>query len=267
MKKFIPILVSVILFSSCQQSNEDRVNDLLKANNNFNKEKVNQFLADNFMYYGADTLNKEEYLSRLDYLKSINCQGEILNIQDLDSIVKTEEQVRSIAELLLDINPLIVQQRTYRFAGEKIASITVDSTLNYEENKKSLNEKWMPFEFYLSDKYGIEDWTDITLNLKKYLSEYINLSPSEKKQYKMYACLQGTFVSKDGLFFKKLIFRGKKTITIVDAFLGIPVSTSYEFDEDLLKVKMEGIDYIFYIEDSQTLIGEGLAYGTFIKVN
>ena len=93
MKNIIPIIVCVILFSSCQPSKENVVNDLLEAKNCFNKEKVDQLVADHFMYYGRDTLNKEEYLSRLDYLKNLECQGNILNIQDLDSIVRTEEQV------------------------------------------------------------------------------------------------------------------------------------------------------------------------------
>ena len=178
MKNFFPIFVCVILFSSCQPSKEDVVKNLLEAENSFNKEKVSQLIADDFMYYGTDTLNKEEYLSRLDNLKSIDCQGEILSIQDLDSIVRTEEQMRNIADLLLDIHPLIVQRRTYRFADKKVQSITVDSVLNYEESQKETNEKWVPFVFYLYDKYGIEDWSKVTPDLKKYLSEYTAL-PAE----------------------------------------------------------------------------------------
>lgn len=265
MKNVIPFLVCVILFSSCQQSKEDMVNDLLEAENSFNKETINLLLTDSFMYYGKDTLNKEEYLARLDYLESIDCQGEILNIQDLDSIVKTEERVRNIVELHFDINPLIVQKRTYRFVGDKIMSITVDSILNYDECVKSLNEKWEPFAFYLKDKYGIEDWDDIVPNLKKYLSEYTSLSYSDKKQYKTYAYLQGTYVSNDCIFYKKLIFKGKKTVTIIDAIFGFPFSTSYELDEDIVKVMTDRGELLFDIKDSQTLIGEGFAKGTFVK--
>lgn len=267
MKNFFPFLVCVILFSSCQQSKEDIVSNLLEAENSFDKEKVSQLIADDFMYYGMDTLNKEEYLSRLDYLKSIDCQGEILNIQDLDSIVRTEEQSQNIAELLLGVNPQVIQKRTYRFADNKIQSITVDSTLNYEECQKQLNEKWVPFVFYLYDKYGIENWMDISPDLKKYLSEYTAISATEKKQYKNYAFLQGTYESKDCVFYKKLIFRGKKTVTIIDAILGFPFSTSYELDEDIVKIRTDKSDLLFDIKDSQTLIGEGFANGTFIKVN
>ena len=267
MKNFFPIFVCVILFSSCQPSKEDVVKNLLEAENSFNKEKVSQLIADDFMYYGTDTINKEEYVSRLDNLKSIDCQGEILSIQDLDSIVRTEEQMRNVADLLLDIHPLIVQRRTYRFADKKVQSITVDSVLNYEESQKETNEKWVPFVFYLYDKYGIEDWSKVTPDLKKYLSEYTALSISEKKQYKNYAFLQGTYESKDCVFYEKLIFRGKKTVTIIDAIFGSPFSTSYELDEDIVKVRTDRGDLLFNIKDSKTLIGEGFAGGTFIRVN
>lgn len=82
----------MILFSACLQSKQGIVKDLLEAENSFEKEKVNQLLSDSFMFYGPETLNKDEYLSRVDSLKSIECQSTILKIQVLDSIVKTEEQ-------------------------------------------------------------------------------------------------------------------------------------------------------------------------------
>lgn len=121
--------------------------------------------------------------------------------------------------------------------------------------------------FYLYDKYGIEDWTKVTPDIKKYLLEYTDLSAPEKKQYKNYAFLQGTYESKDYVFYKKLIFRGKKTVTIIDAIFGFPFSTSYELDEDIVKVRTDRGDLLFDIKDSQTLIGEGFAIGTFIKSN
>ena len=92
MKKFIPFIVCVILCSACVQSKQGIVQDLLEAENSFEKEKVNQFLSDSFMFFGPDTLNKEGYLFRMDSLKSIECQSTILKIQVLDSIVKTEER-------------------------------------------------------------------------------------------------------------------------------------------------------------------------------
>lgn len=236
-KKFIPVFVCVILFSACQQSKQGIVKDLLEAENSFEKEKVNQLLSDSFMFYGPETLNKDEYFSRVDSLKSIECQSTILKIQVLDSIVKTEEQERSIIDSLLEVTPAIIRYKTYRFVDDKLLSITVDSTLHFEEYYKSLNEKVVPFTFYVNDQYDIEDGKELYANIKKYLSEYVSLPTSDKKQYKHYAHLQGTYVSKDCAFYRKLIFRGKKTVTIVDAIFGMSFASGYELDEDIIRVK------------------------------
>ena len=175
MKKFIPILVCVFIFSACKKSKQMIVEDLIEAKNCFEKEKVNQILSDNFMFYGTDTLNKEEYLSSIDTLKAFECQSSILQIQDLDSIVKTEERVRSIVDSLLEVTPAIIQKKTYRFVDDKLVSITVDSILNYEDYTISLNEQYIPFAFYIKDQYGIDNEREIATNIKKYLSEYIGL--------------------------------------------------------------------------------------------
>ena len=266
MKKFIPFIVCVILCSACEQSKQGIVQDLLEAENSFEKEKVNQFLSDSFMFYGPETLNKEGYLSRVDSLKSIECQSTILKIQVLDSIVKTEERELSIIDSLLEVNPAIIRKKTYRFIDDKLQSITVDSTLYLEEYFKSLHEKVIPFTFYVNDQYDIEDDKEIFANIKKYLSEYVSLPASDKKEYRHYAHLQGTYVSKDCAFYRKLIFRGKKTVTIVDAIFGMSFASGYELDEDIIRVKTDKSDLLFEIKDSQTLIGEGSAKGTFRKV-
>ena len=257
----------MVLFASCQQSKEGIVKDFIEAQNNSNIEKMSRLLADSFMLYGTiDTQNKETYLAKLEYYK-VGGRTMILNIHDLDSIVKTEEQSRSIYDKYLDITPLLVQKRIYRFADNKIKSITADSTLNCEEWAKSFNEKWTPFAFWIKDKYDIEEENEILGNAKKYFSEYSNLSASDKKQYKHYAHLQGTYVSDDCTLYKKLKFKGKRTVTIIDALWGFPFATSYELDEDLIKIKTDRSDLLFEIKDSQTLIGEGFAEGTFIKTD
>lgn len=101
----------MILFSACKQSKQGIVQDLLEAENSFDKEKVNQFLSDSFMFYGPETLNKEGYMSRVDSLKSIECQSTILKIQVLDSIVKTEERELSIIDSLLEVTPAIIRKK------------------------------------------------------------------------------------------------------------------------------------------------------------
>ncbi len=83
MKKILLIFASAIILVSCQQSKQEKVNDFLDAINRFDKEKSNQILADNFTYFGKDTLNKSEYLTRMDSLKNVEYKSTILNIQRL----------------------------------------------------------------------------------------------------------------------------------------------------------------------------------------
>ena len=120
-------------------------------------------------------------MSRVDSLKSIECQSTILKIQVLDSIVKTEERELSIIDSLLEVNPAIIRKKTYRFVDDKLQSITVDSTLYLEEYFNSLHEKVIPFTFYVNDQYDLEDGKELYANIKKYLLEYVSLPVSEKR--------------------------------------------------------------------------------------
>lgn len=74
-------------------------------------------------------------------------------------------------------------------------------------------------------------------------------------------------MSRDCALYKELIFEGKNTVTIIDGIFGFPFSTSYVLDEDIVRIKTDRSDLLFKIKDSQTLIGEGFAAGTFIKSN
>jgi hypothetical protein len=269
MRKII-FIACMILFSSCHQSNVEIVKSFIDAKNCYDTEKMNLFLSDDFMFYGSDTSNKSEYITDKtvwDILKTQEQKTIILKIQDLDSIVKTEEKVTNITDSLLEVTPKFVAKRTYRFWGNKLKSITVDSLLNLEDYQKSLNEKYIPFAFYIQDKYNIQDEMEINTNIKKYLMEYVSLTASDRKQYSTYANLQGTFESKDNPFYKKLIFKGKKTVSIVDTFFDLSFATSYEVDEKYIKIRTDKSDLLFEIKDSKTLIGEGFARGTFTKTN
>lgn len=271
MKKNVVLLVlSVFLLSSCQPNKQKIVAEFLDAGNSFDKEKTSQLLADDFYYYAKDTFNRAEYLARMEsFFNPLEYKSTILNIQDLDSIVKTEERVVNIMDSLLEVTPKIIQRRTYRFTDGKLKSITVDSALNYEEYMKSLEEKSTPFEFYVEDHYDVQNQGDseLYMNMKKYLTEYAALPVSEKKNYRSYANLQGTYVSKNNALYKKLIFRGKKTVTIVDAIFGFPFATSYELDENYIRVRTDQSDLLFEIKDNKTLVGEGWAAGTYVKSN
>ena len=93
----------------------------------------------------------------------------------------------------------------------------------------------------------------------------MSLPASDRRTYKTYASLQGIYVSKNCAFYRKLIFRGKKTATIVDAFWGMRFTSSYEVDDNYVRVKTDKSDLLFEIKDNKTLVGEGFVKGTFTK--
>ena len=90
---------------------------------------------------------------------------------------------------------------------------------------------------------------------------------SERRTYKTYAILQGTYTSKNCAYYRKLIFRGKKTATIIDNIFGFRFNSSYEIDENYVRIKSDKSDLLFEIKDNRTLIGEGFSKGTFTKTD
>ena len=264
MKKSILFILCMILISSCQQSKWGRVKDFIDATNSYDKNEIGSLLTDSFKYYGKDTLSKNELLARMDSLKSVEYLSTIIKSQELDSIVRTEEQVSSIIDSLLEVRPKLVQIKSYRFSNDKLESVTVDSVLNYDEYMNSLDERLGAFNFYIKDQYDLEE-NELTKDIKKYLTEYMSLPASDRRTYKTYASLQGTYVSKNCAFYRKVIFRGKKTATVVDAIWGMHFTSSYEVDENYVRVKSDKSDFLFEMKDNKTLVGEGFAKGTFTK--
>lgn len=109
---------------------------------------------------------------------------------------------------------------------------------------------------------------EIDTHLKKHpefnenykLIEFKNLVLTAKQQKFL-----GIYVNtKDGIY-KKFDFKGESTCTIIDGFFGFPFSTSYERDGNLIRIKTDKSDLLLTIKDSETLIGEGWAEGTYIK--
>lgn len=267
MKRVVLFFVCATLLSSCHQNKLDIMKDYIDAINSYDSEKLNNILTDNFMYYGGkDALNKTDYIAIMDYEENIGQKAIVLKMQDSDSIVKTEEKTITFVDSLLEVKPNPIRKRTYVFSDNKIKSIIRDTALYFDEYAKAHNEKIAPLYLYVLNQYNIQsDEKAFNENIKKYVSEYVSLPASERKKYSSYAYLQGTYESDDCVFYKKLIFKGKRTVTIIDGLFGLPFATSYEIDENLIKIKTDKSDLLFEMKDGQTLIGEGFAKGTFKK--
>lgn len=259
------IVLYLLVICSCKQNKEELVHDFIRSSNNFEKEKLEMLLTEDFIYYGTSvTLDKTEYLNRIDSLKKVESKLSILNIIENEAFIKTEERVTSALDSLLEIKPEIILKKTYYFNEGKINKITIDSIINWEEYAQSFVKEYSNFMDYMRFNHEIIDNEIIWSNILKYLTEYHILPQSDKKRFKTISNLQGTFVSKNSIY-AKLIFRGKSTVTVVDAFLGFPFATSYDIDEQYLRIKADNTFLLFEIIDDRTLIGEGFATGTFYK--
>lgn len=91
------------------------------------------------------------------------------------------------------------------------------------------------------------------------------VSSEEMVKTPMNSILQGTYISNDNAFYRALTFRGKSTVVIKDAIFGMTFSTSYERDENFIRIKTDKSDLLLEIVDGNTLVGEGFAEGNYIK--
>jgi hypothetical protein len=259
-------IINLSLFTYCSKSPKETVENFVLTSNQFDNNKTGEFLSEEYHVVNKKGVryDKSSYLNKLDTLNKMEVTTNIIAIQDLDSIVKTEERVVTIVDSLLDINPKMVQRKTYRFKDGKILSIVVDTTLNIKEYNSALDEKLEPFIFWAQTTQNA-DKIKIRQNTKKYLTEYTKISVSEKKQFRVYSQLQGTYVSKDSRFYRKLVFKGKTTVVIIDAFFGMSFPTSYVLDENYIRIRTDKSDLLLEVQDDKTLLGEGFAAGTFTK--
>lgn len=84
-------------------------------------------------------------------------------------------------------------------------------------------------------------------------------------QEKQETTLSGTYTSTDNPFYQSLTFKGKTTVVIKDAIFGMEYPTSYERDENYIRIETDKSDLLLELTDPDTLVGEGFAKGTFIK--
>lgn len=77
--------------------------------------------------------------------------------------------------------------------------------------------------------------------------------------------LEGAYVSKDNPFYKSFTFKGKSTVVIKDAIFGLDFVSSYEKDENFLRIKTDKSDLLLQIVTADSIVGEGFAKGSFVK--
>ncbi len=75
--------------------------------------------------------------------------------------------------------------------------------------------------------------------------------------------INGRWESKDNRLYPILEFKGKSTI-VVETIMG-SFASSYERDEEFLRVKTDKSDLLFEIVSEDSIIGSGFAKGVWIK--
>lgn len=75
--------------------------------------------------------------------------------------------------------------------------------------------------------------------------------------------LAGIWKSKDNPFYPVLEFKGKSTV-LIKTIMG-PFATSYERDEEFIRVKTDPSDLLFEVISEDSIIGSGFAEGLWIK--
>ncbi|MBL3656696.1 hypothetical protein [Fulvivirga sediminis] len=259
------VFLMILCFGSCKPPKEDRVQSFVSALNNLELLKAQNMMSDRFIYTDSNgkKFSKTEYLELIDSLMSLNTSYNINSIHYEDSVVKTKEKVTNLLDSILEVNPKIIQCVTYTLDEDRISKITMDSLINKNEYEESLNSNYIPFEFWVDDNYNVSGSSEIFKSLKKYLAEYSSMPPVERKNYRSYAYLQGTYISNDNRFYKKLEFKGRTTVVVIDAIFGLKYPTSYVLDNDFIRIQTDKSDLLLEIKDSNTLLGEGYAKGTY----
>jgi len=91
-------------------------------------------------------------------------------------------------------------------------------------------------------------------SLKNYIKQ-----EAEKKKF------LGLYVNTKGGLYNKIEFKGETSCVVTDGIFGMPFATSYERDGSIIRIRTDKSDLMLTIKDSETLIGEGFAEGTYKK--
>lgn len=75
--------------------------------------------------------------------------------------------------------------------------------------------------------------------------------------------INGKWISKDNFLYPILEFKGKSTV-VIKTVMGI-FASSYERDEEFLRIRTDKSDLLFEIVNEDSIIGSGFAKGIWIK--
>ena len=263
--KFILSLIVLITIASCQTPKTEIANTFLNSINQKNKIKIAELLDDNFIYIKAngDSINKTEYLNNLDSAFNLETRIKYKELMlENDNYVTYYNTYTNIIDSLLEIEPKISKKERYYIEKDKIITIITDSIENQKEYQSQIEEQLLGFSLYLDEEDPGN--RSFIIDIKNSLSNYASLTPNKRSSYITVYNLLGRYYCKTG-FYRKLIFKGRTTVVIIDSFFGMQYPTSYVIDGKYIRIRTDKSDLILRIKDSNTLIGEGWAKGVYRK--
>lgn len=268
MKKQIILSISILLFLlGCTPSNTKLVNEFVKAVNSHDIATLKDILSDDFIFkdsYSPD-YNKD---SVLNHHRNPDPEGyirRIIRLTDSMDVITTKEEINSYMDSMLNVTPKYTVLNHYTFSKGKISSIVVDTVLNYNDYKIGWDRNIRAYFYFLEYVLSIPIETINENSYKQYLTEYTKLSENDRQEIFKYSQVQGEYVSKNSRYYRKLKFKGKSTVVVVDAIFGNSYPTSYVLDGKYIRISSDQSDLLFEIVDNNTLIGEGFAEGVYRK--
>lgn len=119
---------------------------------------------------------------------------------------------------------------------------------------------------YVLITYGILmalSFSSCSSNNKEARSEDSVPMPIEVEMPKSEIKLAGIWNSKDNPLYPTLEFKGKSTV-VIKTIMG-PFATSYERDEEFIRVRTDQSDLLFEVISADSIVGSGYAKGVWIK--
>lgn len=105
--------------------------------------------------------------------------------------------------------------------------------------------------------------TDNTIQSEEQEEEIISAEPV--KPAKSEVNLSGRWRSKDNKLYPVIEFKGKSTV-VISTFLGI-FPSSYERDEEYIRVRTDKSDLLFEVVSEDSIVGSGYAKGVWLREN
>lgn len=110
---------------------------------------------------------------------------------------------------------------------------------------------------------GNNTTTNNTIQTEEQEEEIIPAEPV--KPAKSEVNLAGKWRSKDNKLYPVIEFKGKSTV-VISTFLGI-FPSSYERDEEYIRVRTDKSDLLFEVVSEDSIVGSGYAKGVWIREN